>query len=103
MMRFNCNVDGIEITIELMEKQQISNASFFQKSKKSVYDIYFTSRKNGVEMTHVSPNHILKNTRKTLETTVPEYIENKELIEHVLHHWDLESKEEPSKPDWAVD
>lgn len=100
-MRFNCNVDGIEITIELMEKKSVKGPGFFQKAKKSVFDIYFTSSRNGVEMIHVSQNHVLKNTKKSLEAIVPEYIEDKELIEHVLHHWELESKSEASKPEWA--
>ncbi len=104
-MRFNCNVDGIDITIELLEKKPVkgSGSGFFQKPTKAVFDIYFTSKKSGTEMIHVSQNHILKNTQKYLETNVPNYIEERELIEHVLHHWELESKKDPNKPDWAKD
>ncbi|TNE95952.1 MAG: hypothetical protein EP326_14080 [Deltaproteobacteria bacterium] len=100
-MRFNCNVDGIEFTIELLEKKALKSSNFFQKPVKSVFDIYITSSKGGVEMVHVSQNHVFKNNRTYLESNVPDYIEERELIEHVLHHWELESKKDPNKPDWA--
>ncbi|MCO4793664.1 MAG: hypothetical protein KC493_08135 [Bacteriovoracaceae bacterium] len=101
-MRFNCTVEGIDITIELIEREQINKSSFFKKGRTSKFDIYFTSSKNGLTMTHVSQGHQFRNDKKVLELQVPDFVEDRELIEHVLSHWGLEDREEVNKPEWSI-
>ncbi|MBT7608497.1 MAG: hypothetical protein HN576_01995 [Bacteriovoracaceae bacterium] len=95
-MEFSCDVGDIHLVIESFKR----GPSPRNPKKVSIFDIHITASKNGIDYKFVSSSHHISHKLKYLEKKLPLIVEAKELIEHVLHHIELDESE--SGPKWKM-
>jgi hypothetical protein len=95
-MEFSCDVGDIHLKIVSFKR----GPSPRNPRKVSIFDILITATKNGNDYHFVSSTHHISHKPKRLEQELPNIVESKELIEHALHHIELDESE--SGPEWKL-
>ena len=95
-MKFSCDVDNIHIEIESFKR----GSSPRNPKKLCLIDIHIKATKNESILIFVSSGHHMSKKEKKLEKDLPDLIETNELLEHVIHHMDLDDSEDG--PEWKI-
>jgi hypothetical protein len=95
-MKFSCDVENIHIEIESFNK----GSSPRNPKKLCLIDIHIKGTKEDSVLMFVSSGHHMSKKDKKLEKDLPHLIENNELLEHVIHHMELDQSE--NGPEWRI-
>ena len=95
-MRFSCDIEDIHVVIETINKGPSSR----NPKKLCVYDIHIEASKADLVLNFISSGHHLSKKEKRLEKELPDRVESNELIEHALHHIQLQESEDG--PEWKI-
>ena len=104
-MNFKCEVEGLELKIEVNKKDFQSPHRHFLLSKQDqrdldsgaicFYEIIIHSSKGEETMIHYSPGHAMTIDEEELLDEVEIVLEDAGLIDKVLLHWELETEQGP--------